>query len=79
MDGDYFLYWVKEYLCPVLGNYDLGEPRLVVLLDNASTHMAEEVEEAIHAVGAIIIYGAPYCPHLNPIEIFFIQIMFETK
>ena len=56
VDGDYFLYWIKEYLCPVLGNFEMGEPRSVVLMDNASTHMSEEVEESIAANGAILIY-----------------------
>jgi transposase len=71
VDAEYFLYWVKEYLCPVLGNYEFGEPRSVVILDNASTHMTEEVEEAITATGAALIYSAPYSPHLNPIENYF--------
>ena len=71
VDSEYFLYWVKTYLCPILGRYELGEPRSVVFLDNATTHMAEEVEEAINEVGAIVIYGAPYSPHLNPIENYF--------
>ena len=31
VDGEYFLYWVKNYLCPILGSYKLGESRLVVL------------------------------------------------
>ena len=38
VDGDYFLYWIKEYLCPVLGNFEMGEPRSVVLMDNTSAH-----------------------------------------
>ena len=33
--------------------------------------MTEEVEDAIHAAGAVIIYGAPNSPHLNLIENFF--------
>ena len=37
-------------------------------MDNASTHMYDEVEAAIRATGAILIYGAPYSPHLHPIE-----------
>ena len=49
----------------------MGEERSVVYMDNASTHMTEEVEAAIHETGAVIIYGAPYCPHRNPIENFF--------
>ena len=35
-------------------------------MDNASTHMTEEVEAAILKTGAFLIYGAPYSPHLNP-------------
>ena len=73
VDGEYFLHWVKNYLCPVLGSYELGENRSVVLMDNASTHMSDEVEYAIAATGAILVYGAPYSPHLNPIELYFAQ------
>ena len=71
VDREYFTRWVKEKLCPVLGRFEFGEPRSVVLLDNASTHMTYEVVDAIRATGAIIIYSAPYSPDLNPIEIFF--------
>ena len=71
VDGEYFLYWVKEYLCPMLGDYMLGEPRSVVLMDNASTHMSDDIQRAIEATGAVLIYGAPYSPHLNPIELYF--------
>ena len=62
VDSEYFLYWVKNYLCRILGNYERGEPRSVVMLDNA------EVENAIGATGAILLYCASYSPHLNPIE-----------
>ena len=73
VDGEYFLYWVRNYLCPVLGSYELEERRSVVLMDSASTHMVDEVESAIAATGAILVYGAPYSPHLNPIEFYFAQ------
>ena len=71
VDGEYFLYWVKEYMCPVLGDYALGEARSVVLVDNASTHMSNEIEMAIAVTGAILVYGAPFSPLLNPIELYF--------
>ena len=71
VDGDYFLYWVKEYLVPTLGRYELGEPRSVVMMDNASTHMSDEIQAAIENAGAVLIYGAPFSPHLNPIELYF--------
>ena len=71
VDGDYFLYWVKEYLIPTLGNYQRGEPRSVVMMDNASTHMSDEIQTVIEDAGAVLIYGAPFSPHLNPIELYF--------
>ena len=27
VDGEYFLYWITNYLCPTLGSYELGEAR----------------------------------------------------
>ena len=79
VDREYFTRWVKEKLCPVLGRFDLGEPRSVVLLDNTSTHMTYEVVDAIHATGAIIIYSSPYSPDLNPIENFFSMYKAQLK
>ena len=40
-------------------------------MDNVSTHMTADVEMAIAETGVIWIYGAPYSPHLSPIEIIF--------
>lgn len=71
VDREYFVNWVKTKLCPVLGRYVDGESRSVVVLDNASTHMCTEVTDLIEATGAVIIYSAPFSPHLNPIENFF--------
>jgi len=71
MDGDYFLYWVKEYLVPVLGNYQHGEPRSVVMMDDESTHMSDEIQAVIEDVGAVLMYGVPFSPHLNPIKNYF--------
>ena len=71
VDGEYFVQWVRKKLCPVLGNYERGEPRSVVVLDNASIHHSDEMVDLIHATGAVIIYSAPYSPTLNPIENYF--------
>lgn len=73
VDGEYFLYWVKTYLCPILGSCQLGEARSVVLSDNASAHMSDEVEVAIAETGVILVYGVPFSPPLNPIEYLFSQ------
>ena len=71
VDSDYFVYWVEHFLCPVLGNYQMGEPRSVVMMDNASTHYSDRVEELIQDAGAALIYGPPFLPHINPIELYF--------
>ena len=63
----------------MLGNYERGEPRSVVMMDNALTHMGDEIEAAITAAGAILIYGAPFSPHLNPIELYFSQLQQLVK
>ena len=70
---------MKEYLCHVLGNYELGDPRSAVLMDNASAHMGDEIKKVINDVGAILIYGAHFSPHLNPIEYNFPQYQFCLK
>ena len=63
--------WVQYYLCPTLGNYSRGEARSIVMMDNASTHMGQRVQDLIRATGAYLIYSAPYSPDLSPIELAF--------
>ena len=40
-------------------------------MDNLSTHILDEIEASIGETGAILIYGAPFSSHLNPIEYYF--------
>ena len=57
INADYFLYWMKEYLYPPLGNYKMDKPCSDVFMDNTPTHMTEEVEAAIKSTGAELMYG----------------------
>ena len=41
------------------------------MMDNASTHYSDRVEELIADAGALLIYGPPFSPHINPIELYF--------
>ena len=71
VDATYFEEWVEKCLGPVLGRYDHGEPRSIVVMDNASTHMSQRVADMIRETGAYLLYTAPYSPDLNPIELGF--------
>jgi transposase len=61
-DGDIFLAYVDQVLCPDL------RPGDVVVMDNLSAHKVGGVRERIEAVGAKLLYLPPYSPDLNPIE-----------
>ena len=68
-DMDQFRLWAIDNLIPYLSNYSIGEARSIVIMDNATIH--GDIEDLILAVGAILIYTAPYSPDLNPIELMF--------
>lgn len=62
MDGEAYLAWCEQMLCPLLR---LGD---IVIMDNLPAHKVAGIREAIEAVGAILLYLPPYSPDLNPIE-----------
>ena len=70
VDTEYFLYWVKEYLVTWLGKYERGDARSIVLVDNTSMHITDDVVDAITSAGAVVICATPYSPHLNQINNF---------
>jgi len=68
MDGDAFLVYVREFLCPTL------KPGDTVIADNLGSHKVAGVREAIEAKGAEIRYLPPYSPDFNPIEKLFSKL-----
>ena len=68
MDGEMFLAYGRQFLCPTL------QPGDTVILDNLSTHKVAGVEQAIIATGAVVLFLPPYSPDLNPIEKFFSKL-----
>lgn len=68
MNGDLFLAYLQNFLCPTL------KPGDIVIADNLSSHKVAGVAEAIEAVGATIRYLPPYSPDLNPIEKLFSKL-----
>jgi transposase len=61
-DGEIFLAYLEEVLCPQLAPGD------VVVMDNLSAHKVQGVRERIQATGAALLYLPPYSPDFNPIE-----------
>ena len=68
MDGEMFLAYVRQFLCPAL------RPGDIVILDNLSTHKVAGVKDAIATAGATLLYLPPYSPDLNPIEKLFAKL-----
>ena len=62
IDGDTRLFFVEELLAPTLKR---GE---IVVMDNNAIHKLDEIEDAIEAAGAWVLFLPPYSPDLNPIE-----------
>lgn len=68
-DAEAFYRWISDELLPHCNPYP--EPRSVIVMDNASIHCNERVEEVIRQHGCRIRYLPPYSPDYNPIELTF--------
>lgn len=61
-DGDVFLAYLRDVLCPTL---QAGQ---VVVMDNLPAHKVDGVRTLIEDTGAELRYLPPYSPDFNPIE-----------
>jgi transposase len=61
-----------EQLLPHCGKWP--EPKSVLIMDNASFHRTERVEQMCYEAGVKLVYLPPYSPDLNPIEEFFAEL-----
>jgi hypothetical protein len=64
--------WITLKILPLLGNFEKVEPRSIVILDNTSIHMDEEIVSIIQSKGAYILYTAAFSPDINTIEKMFV-------
>src|SRR5215210_4106195 len=62
IDGETLLFFVEELLVPTLNRGD------IVVMDNNPIHKLDDIEEAIEAGGAWVLFLPTYSPDLNPIE-----------
>jgi transposase len=63
IDGETMLFFVEELLVPTLKRGD------IVVMDNNPIHKLDEIEDALEAVGAGVLFLPTYSPDLNPIEL----------
>jgi len=61
-DGDVFLAYLEQVLCPRL------RPGDVVVMNNLAAHKVDGVRSRVEAAGAELRYLPPYSPDFNPIE-----------
>jgi hypothetical protein len=50
------------------------EPKSVLVMDNASFHLSDMIEQMCAEAGVRLTFLAPYTPDLNPIEEFFAEL-----
>jgi transposase len=70
-DGAVFEEFIEQLL-PLCGRWP--EPKSVLVMDNASFHHTERIEQMCNEAGVKLIYLPPYSPDLNPIEEFFAEL-----
>ncbi len=74
-DGDKFVNFLRNCLLPILNPFNCVNPLSVVIMDNASIHHIQEVQDMIENQGnAKLIFLPPYSPDLNPSEEVFSQV-----
>ena len=59
---DLFERWLEQYLVPQL------QPGNIIVIDNASFHHSQAIEEIVAQAGCELWYLPPYSPDLNKIE-----------
>lgn len=62
MKSDLFEEWFEKMLIPSLNR------KTIIILDNASFHRMNKLQEITQKYGHIILPLPPYSPELNPIE-----------
>ena len=68
INGEWFLAYVEQVLCPTL------KPGDIVVVDNLGSHRNAKIREAIEACGASLVFLPKYSPDLNPIEMAFSKL-----
>lgn len=68
VDADVFEEFIDHSLSHVVQPFNGTNENSVVVLDNASIHHVDHVEQSIRNTGAMIHFLPPYSPDLNAVE-----------
>ncbi len=74
VNGEVFEHFVCECILPIILPFDGNNPRSVLIMDNASIHHLDRIEEIVTGVGARILFMPPYSPDLMPLEEVFAKV-----
>jgi transposase len=70
-DAAMFKDFIEQLLC---GCGQWPQPKSVLVMDNASFHRSEEIEQMCTNAGVELVYLPPYSRDFNPIEEFFAEL-----
>lgn len=62
VNGETFAGFLEKEVCPV------AEPGSILVMDRASIHCVEEVQEVVRKFGMSVLFLPPYSPELSPME-----------
>ena len=74
VNGEVFEHFVCNFILPIILPFNGNNPRSVLVMDNASIHHLERIEDIITGVGAKILFLPPYSPDLMPLEEVFAKV-----
>ena len=72
VDGEIFESFIETSLLPVLQLF--GNPKSIVVMDNASIHHVDRVTQLVAQTGASVRFLPPYSSDLNPVEQIFSMV-----
>lgn len=79
VNGETFETFVSECILPIILPFNGNNPRSILIMDNASIHHCERIDEIITSVGAKILFLPPYSPDLMPLEEVFSKVKAVLK
>lgn len=79
VNGQMFERFVSECILTIIVAFDGNNPRCILVMDNASIHHLERIEDIITGVGAKILFLPPYSADLMPLEEIFAKVKSVLK